>query len=292
MIWVFLGVASGAFLMDLELDAGQARRLSLNRVDVVFVNTFGHSSENVTFKLTPQMDPSLELKRDVGYLFRGESLQVASATGTKLKLWILPKGLCSVNSYLISPDFTLSFVAESFSEFCLFTPLDFGDSVFQFQMERFSEKAGAFMVLESNATEAVPVADKSLYDSRSPYVFVGKDNALVSGLFSFEVNAVRFGKCAAEPIIDASGTGLNAQTITPKCSNLKAGAFSLELAAPSAIVFGIGTGWFLTKRKWVDWRKLFGFDEVAATETQPREPVEELREGGREEPLLTIDEAL
>ena len=277
--------------MEFEIGAGQIRRLSLNRVDVVFVNTFGHTSDNVTFKLLPEMDPSLELKQDVGYLFRGETLQMTSATGTKLKLWIVPKGLCSANSYVISPDFSLSFVAESFSEFCLFTPLDIGDSVFQFQMERFSEKAGAFMVLESNATEVIPITDKSLFDSRSPFVFVGKDNALVSGLFSFEINAVRFGKCAALPLIDASGIGLNAQTITPKCSNLKDGAFSLGLAAPSAIVFGIGTGWFLTKRKWVDWRKLFGFDDQTVTETQ-REPVEELREGGREEPLLTIDEAL
>ena len=294
MFSLFLCLTHSSYFEE-RVSASQKVTRSLSNVDIVFVNTYNATSANWTFELTPPPAKQLELLPGRAYLFRGQSLTIQAHASSILQFWELPKGLCTYNSFLLDPDFSLSFQAEKFANFCLFTPLDWTDCGFQYATERFSVDDGQYVVFTKDQPGPVTVREKALFNNPGPLVFAGRDESLMSGMFLFEINAAQFGSCSMQRVIDvAGGDEWNDKwyDVQPTCTTISDPAFSLEFAVPSIFLIGIGSLFLFTKLKWITWRKLFGFDKEYV-----EDPVEAAAEDlrgtqEREEPLLVIDEAL
>lgn len=259
-----------------QINTNEAIQLSLNETDVVYINTLGLTDSNITFTLKPHMT-IMKLEKDEGYLFSGDTLEIEASSSLEVPLWLIPKGYCTYNNYIINADFALQFVSEDLSKFCIFTPLDYNSGSLRYHTERYSVDEGSdFLLARSDKQSISHIKEMTTEKFSAPVAFMGLTENLNTGNFKFEINVANFNKCAMRKIVDVSGQGSTDKwmAIDPKCGNLRKPAFSLTFSSLVMTIITMLIGYFLIDNNYLDWKQLIGYEYFRRSDfpVQPTEP--------------------
>lgn len=242
--------------------------LSLNDTDVFYINTAGLADSNVTFTLKPHMT-IMKLEKGSGYFFSGDTLEIEVSDALELPLWLIPKGYCTYNNYIINADFSFQFRSEGFSKFCIFTPLNYNSGAIRYSTERYSVDEGTdFLIARSNRQKFERIKEMSTEKFSSPFVFLGLTDNLDTGDFRFEINVAHFNdECMMQKIFDVSGQEYAGkwEPLQPKCVSLREPAFSLTTSGLIMTVVAFLTGYTLIEGNYLDWKRLIGYEHFRRT---------------------------
>jgi hypothetical protein len=243
-------VALSPYFADVSLGGHESRTISLTEYDVFFINTFGLTPD-VEFDPTPA-----SLIAGDGYAFRGESLTLRSHTDRNqhLSLWFVPKGACLLNNFILYPlHFAITFTADLFSQFCLFSPLNMTEAVFAYGTDT---RPGTIAVVEGTVSREA--SENQAVRTRQPCLLYNTNPARDIGRFQMEVNAVGQVKCEVKPIVEVGAVADPAKwaNVKPSCTSLQEPAFSLPLACILTTALAVGIGFAFHRVGWIDVRRL------------------------------------
>jgi hypothetical protein len=278
VFWLLsFGIAGNPQILEVSLGAYESEAISLENDDAFFINSF---ETNVEFTQEPAATHGIEFVAGTGYAFRGISLIVRSrsAEPQSIKLWMIPKGMCPYNNFILIPFyFSLLFKAESFSQFCLFSPLNATDSIFQIRTENRVDTIAA-----CDGSTIRMLNNSQVVTIRKPFMLFNTDPENEVGRFTMEIEMLGQRTGEVKPIVDTGESQFTerwAQISQPLCSALQDPAFSLPLACVITTLIGIGIGVAFQKFGWIDIRKLLG-------------PGESLPEEAVQPPVATVEDHL
>jgi hypothetical protein len=257
-------------LIEISLGPLESQTVPLSSHDAFFLNSF-IPNPSVEFSQDPALPKPIALTPGSGYAFRGNSLTLRSLSSERqsLSLWLIPNNVCLFNNFIVIPlHFSLVFKAEPFSQFCLFSPLNLSDAIFQFASEK---RTGTIIV--SDGEFAQEISDHQLVRFNRPFVIYNSKPKEDVGRFQFEMESVGQWTCEMKRIVDTTETEFEGKwiEISPSCVGLQDPAFSLPVACVLTTIVAIAVVVLFQKWGWIDVPKLLGIGEaVPEIETEPR----------------------
>jgi hypothetical protein len=264
---IAVGLALASYYEELKLEPNESRDFPLNDIDVFFLNSFSKTSSDVRFVQDPAMTGPLDLSPGSGVSFRGDKLTITSLSRTSqvIPLWLLPKGVCCLNNFIMYANFSLAFQARQFTPFCLFTPLTISGSRFRVITDR---KSSELRFIDAEMKQPTAVLDSHVYAATRPFILFANASRTFN-TFRFEIEALG-PQCALRPVTDVGSPAISHQwaLVETSCDDFSRPAFSLPLTCFIGVAMGGIIGFFLHVKNWIDLKGLFGLrttEEVRGT---------------------------
>jgi hypothetical protein len=254
-------------LSEFSLNPHDSHTVSLTTDDAFFLNDF--DSTALQFIQSPALKSEINLTPGGAYVFRGESLTVRSLSTTtqSVSLWLVPKELCPYNNFVLIPRrFSLVLSVDQFSQFCLFSPLNMTDAMFQFQ----AQKRG-ITIFASNGQDVRDVEDRVTVNVQRAFMLYRSKTGDEMLNFKLEINAVGQERCEVRKVVETGESENSGKwaDVKAECESLEEPAFSLPLACVgSTVIAGLIAAAF-ESMGWIDLRKLLGPGEEVAVPAIP-----------------------